>query len=121
MYGMVNRALEEMVLDRFGEDVWQEIKSRSGVQISAFQSLGVYDDSVTFGLVEAASAVLEQPAPELLRTFGRYWIDFALRSSYGALLRQSGSDLHELLPMLDQMHTRIGLSFPESHHPPSRF
>jgi len=117
MYGMVNRALEGMVLDNFGEGVWAKIKARAGIDVESFSSFSSYDDSVTYGLAGAASEELDRPLPELLREFGHYWIEFALKSSYGPILRQSGNDLHELLPTLDQMHVRIGRSFPELKPP----
>jgi hypothetical protein len=114
---MVNRALEKMVVDNFGEDVWSKIRARADIDINSFSSLASYDDTVTFGLAMAASEELDRPLDGLLRDFGRYWIDFALESSYAPILRQSGSNLHELLPMLDQMHARLGLSFPELRPP----
>jgi hypothetical protein len=114
---MVNRALEKMVIDDFGEDTWSNIKSRADIDIATFASFTTYDDGVTVGLAVAASEELERPLDELLRRFGQYWIEFALESSYAPILRQSGDNLHELLPMLDAMHTRLALSFPELNPP----
>ncbi|MHC5004366.1 MAG: heme NO-binding domain-containing protein [Planctomycetota bacterium] len=115
---MVNRALQRMILDSFGDEVWASVKRRAGVEVDQFSSLANYGDDVTFGLAVSASEELQRPLPELLQEFGRFWIGFALESSYGPILKQSGSSLHELLPMLDEMHTRLALSFPE-FTPPS--
>ena len=31
MYGMVNMAIEQMVVGKFGEDTWKKIKDKAGV------------------------------------------------------------------------------------------
>ena len=36
MYGLVNKAFEELVRSRFGEDTWETIKRNAGVDIEAF-------------------------------------------------------------------------------------
>lgn len=117
MYGMVNRALQSLIVGQHGESTWKEIKSKAGVTLEDFSSLAAYDDKITYDLAIAASEVLQAPVPDLLRAFGQYWIEFAQQSSYAVLLEQAGSNLHELLPALDDMHTRLALSFPELQPP----
>ena len=55
MYGMVNKAIEDLVRSNFGEDSWNRIKERAGVDEVAFISNEPYPDDVTFRLVGAAS------------------------------------------------------------------
>jgi hypothetical protein len=62
MYGMVNKAVEDMVCTQFGESVWEDIKSCAGVDIDVFMSNEAYPDEMTFQLVSAASEVLKIPA-----------------------------------------------------------
>ena len=62
MYGMVNKAVEDMVCMQFGEPVWEDIKSCAGVEIDVFMSNEAYPDKMTFQLVNAASEVLKIPA-----------------------------------------------------------
>jgi len=57
MYGMVNKAVEDMVCMQLGESVWEEIKSCAGVDIDVFMSNEAYSDEMTFQLVGAASEV----------------------------------------------------------------
>lgn len=38
MYGLVNRAVEELVCTRFGEATWEAIRIESGVDIEVFVS-----------------------------------------------------------------------------------
>ena len=51
MYGMVNKAVEDMVCMQFGEPVWEDIKSCAGVDIDVFMSNEAYPDEMTFQLV----------------------------------------------------------------------
>ena len=66
MYGMVNKAVEEMVVLHHGEAVWEEIKAKAGVDVDVFMSNESYSDDVTYNLVGAASAVLGVPADQIL-------------------------------------------------------
>lgn len=117
MYGMVNLALQALITQEHGQATWERIKDKAGVEVAQFTSMAAYDDSITYGLAIAASEVLEAPVPHLLEVFGRFWIRFAMESPYAFLLGEAGSNLHELIPALDGLHTRLGLTFPELDPP----
>jgi hypothetical protein len=118
MYGLVNKAIEDLITNKFGEDIWQQIKAKAGVTVECFLAMEQYPDAVTYQLIGAACAVLQVSADELLRTFGNYWITFSSNEGYGQLLRMTGSSLFESLQKLDQLHARLSLSFP-NYQPPS--
>ena len=72
-----------------------------------------YPDSLTYDLVGAASEVLDI-APELvLQTFGRYWVEFVGQQNYGQLMDAAGDNLGDFLENLDEMHSRVMLSYPD--------
>lgn len=117
MYGLVNRALQQLVCARRGEAVWQEIRQHAGVQEEVFMRMDSYPDEITHRLVAAASAVLATPAEELLREFGRYWMRYTMVEGYGALLSDLGPTLQEALAALDGMHARVSLLYPALRPP----
>jgi hypothetical protein len=117
MYGLVNRAIEELVCTQFGEETWEAIRQEAAVDIEAFVSMEPYADAVTYQLVTAASKVLGLSAETILITFGEYWTLYTAREGYGELLRMSGSTLPEFLHNLDNMHARVGLLYPELQPP----
>lgn len=117
MYGLVNRAIEDLVCTQFGEETWEAIKEKSGIGVEAFISMESYADDVTYQLVEAASQVLNLSAEQVLITFGEYWTLYTAREGYGELLKMSGSTLPEFLLNLDNMHARVGLLYPELKPP----
>ena len=60
-YGFVNSALEKLVIRRFGEEIWQEIYAKAAVMIGeehTFMINTVYDDRVTFEVIEATVEIL---------------------------------------------------------------
>ena len=117
MYGLVNRAVEELVCTRFGEATWEAIRIESGVDIEVFVSMEPYPDDMTYKLVNAASKILGIPAETVLITFGEYWTLYTAREGYGELLKMSGNTLPEFLRNLENMHARVGLLYPELQPP----
>ncbi|MFP5335031.1 MAG: heme NO-binding domain-containing protein [Actinomycetes bacterium] len=117
MYGLVNRAIQDLAVHLGGGQAWAEIKSRAGVDVESLVSMDVYPDDVTYRLVEAASDVFRLPAEEVLRAFGRHWILYTGRKGYGAVFETMGRTLPEFLLNLDAMHARLSLSMPELRPP----
>lgn len=119
MYGMVNKALQDMVCTAHGEQVWEQIKEKAGVDVDLFLSNEGYPDEMTYNLVSAASAVLHAPAPALLEAFGVHWVTKTAAQGYGHLMKAAGSSLKDFLVYLPNFHTRVNLIFP--HLNPPRF
>lgn len=117
MYGMVNKALRGLVLERFGQEGWEMVRAGAGAPAD-FESFTEYDDSLTYGLVGAAVEVLELPAEKLLHEFGEYWVLNVARKSYADLMSKVGSDFLSFVQGLDQMHSRMKVTFP-GYSPPS--
>jgi len=117
MYGLVNKAVEELIVRDFGRDKWKQVKDAAAVDVSAFISNDPYDDDITYRLVGAAAEVLELEAADLLIAFGRYWILNIANKSYGFLMAWGGETLPEFLTHLPQFHTRVALIFPDLQPP----
>ena len=62
MYGLVNRAIEQLVVSTKGEPAWQRVCARAGVGADGFVAMCPYDDRLTFDLVHAVSEELGLPA-----------------------------------------------------------
>jgi len=112
MYGLVNRAVEGLVKEKFGVEAWQRICARAQVDDSSFVAMEVYDDAITYGLVAAASAELGLEPAAVLEAFGDYWTTYTIEEGYGDLLTMMGRTLDEFLDNLDSMHARIAGTMP---------
>lgn len=120
MYGMVNQAIEAMVMEKLGADAWIAIKAKAEVHEQIFVTMKQYPDQITYALAGAVADYTKQPIEEVLRNFGIYWIQFALNGPWGKLLHSSGRSTYELLATLDAMHARIAVSFPDLQPPSFR-
>lgn len=117
MYGMVNNAIQEMMVARLGNEGWSRVRARSGVNDAFFVSLEPYPDDLTYRLVGAAAEELGVKVESFLEDFGRFWIEYALRTSYGPLLRGAGRSFAETVAALDAMHSRVGMALPKLRPP----
>lgn len=117
MYGLVNKAIEELVVTNFGEDEWEAIKLKAGVDVDAFISNEGYPDEMTYTLVGAASEVLGIPAEQVLIAFGEHWVLKTATHSYGPMMKSNGKSLKEFLINLPNFHTRVAMIFPNLQPP----
>lgn len=111
MYGLVNKAVEDLVVTHFGTEKWDAIKAKAGVDVDSFISNESYPDSVTYDLVGAASEVLGMSTKDVLIDFGEHWVLKTAAKSYGAMLKAGGRDLREFLINLPNFHTRVMMIF----------
>lgn len=112
MYGLVNRALQQLVCARCGDEGWRRVRSRAGVDDEVFVRMDSYPDAMTERLLAHASEELNTTAGQLLEDFGRYWVRYTMAEGYGALLSDLGNDFHAALDSLDGMHARVSLLYP---------
>ena len=120
MYGLINKAVRDLVVSRFGEAKWDEIRCKAGVEDADFVSMEKYPDDTTYRLVGAASEVLNTPAEQVLELFGEYWTVYSAEAGFGQMLEFAGSNFVDFLRNLDNMHTRIALTFPKLAPPSFR-
>ena len=117
MYGMVNKAIEQMVTQHHGRDTWLRIREKAGVSDEVFIGNESYPDDLTYRLVGAACEVLGKPASEILFAFGEHWVLVTAMQGYGAMMRSGGRTLGEFLLNLPNFHTRVVMILPRLHPP----
>lgn len=120
MYGIVNKAIEDLVKENFGEETWLAVKKQSGVDIDLFLSNEPYDDEITFKLAHATSAVVNMSIENVLIAFGEWWVLRTGKEKYGGLMNAGGASLKEFLVNLPHFHNRIMLMYPKLSPPEFR-
>ncbi len=113
MYGIVNKAIENLITENFGEDKWEAIKKRSGVEIDFFISNEPYDDDITYSLAGATSKELDMPIEDVLKSLGEWWVLRTGKEKYGGLMEAGGHTLKEFLMNLPLFHDRVMLIYPK--------
>lgn len=117
MYGLVNKAVKQFVVNNHGEETWEKIRNNAGVEVETFNSLHPYDDSITYNLVGAASEHFDMPAEAILEGFGKFWIELASGKDYKHYFEHSGANFPEFLKNLDRMHSNISQTYTELQPP----
>lgn len=113
MYGIVNKAIEDLVKANFGEEKWEAVKTRSGVEVDYFLSNEPYDDDITYKLAGAVSEEMNISIGKVFEAFGEWWILKTGKEKYGGLMQAGGNNLREFLVNLPLFHNRIMLMYPK--------
>ena len=120
MYGIVNKAIEDLIKENFGEEKWDSIKERSGVDVDFFISNEPYDDDITYKLAIAASEEMKMSLGAVLEALGEWWILRTGKEKYGGLMEAGGNSLKEFLVNLPVFHHRVMLIYPKLTPPEFR-
>jgi guanylate cyclase soluble subunit beta len=112
MYGLINRAIKEMVTDHYGEPTWNTVLEKSGAPGEAFLTLRRNEDAVTYQLAASAADVLGISLEACLEAFGEYWVLETAAKSYGTIMDAAGNNPLSFLGNLNSMHDRITTTFP---------
>ena len=113
MYGIVNKAIQDLVCENFGTPIWEAVLERSGLDIDFFISNEPYDDAITYRLAEAVSEQTGLPLSDVFCAFGEWWVLRTSKEKYGGLMESGGSNLREFLVNLPMFHNRIMLIYPK--------
>lgn len=112
MHGVVNQAIEGLILEKYGNEAWDEIRIASDCQDTTFYNNQNYSDSVTYALAINASKILNIELNDLLFEFGKYWVLTIAQEKYSVLLRSVGNNLNDFLIQLPNFHSRVMLYYP---------
>ncbi|XP_064413007.1 guanylate cyclase soluble subunit beta-2 [Latimeria chalumnae] len=118
-YGFINTCLKSLVIDKFGEEMWEKLRAQAEVQ-DTFMTYQVYDDVITLRLVHEACRMLNVSAEAVLKLFGEYFFNFCKVSGYDRMLRTLGGNLMEFIENLDALHSYLALSYQKMNAPSFR-
>ncbi|XP_053561532.1 guanylate cyclase soluble subunit beta-2-like [Bombina bombina] len=118
-YGFINTCLKSLVIEKFGEDNWEKLKSLADVQ-DTFMTYEVYDDVITLKIIKEACRMLNVSEENVLKLFGEYFFSFCKQSGYDRMLRTLGGNLMEFVENLDTLHSYLSLSYKEMNAPSFR-
>jgi hypothetical protein len=113
MYGLVNKAIYQLVMHKHGAEKWHLIRAKAGFPDEEFLSMENYPDETTYNLIRAASEVLKLSPEEVLEAFGEYWITYTAEEGYGSLLEMAGDTFVDFVRNLDQLHSCVGNIMPK--------
>ena len=110
MHGYIHQALESMVIENHGTDVYVQAKANAKcghVPVGGWPSLQKYDDELTVKLVKCICTILGEEIPTFLEAFGGYFIELYVRRGYSDLLACNGGTLRVFLENVNEMHAHL--------------
>lgn len=117
MYGMIHRAMRQMVFEQLGEEAWLALEQRLGIGPTELLTGKVYDDALTLEIISEAAARFNLTVDECLSEFGRYWIKYAEQGSLSSIMKFTGQDLPSFVANLDRLHLAVGTAMPGAQLP----
>lgn len=115
MYGLVNQSIKHMIIDKYGEDNWEQILQQINHD-GVFVAMDQYPDEMTGEIIGAACGVLSKDGGELLEEVGEHWVEFAA-NPYKNMFDMSGTTFIEFVKNLNDLHTRVGQLMPDLQPP----
>ncbi len=124
MYGLINKAIKDVIVKLFGVDTWQKVKERTQAILRSESTVDetvchktstvesewlltkTYPDQVTFALVKASTEVLGASTHRLLELFGHGLFSLTV-ANLGPLLELTGRSFGEFLSNTNKLHTML--------------
>lgn len=119
MKGIVFNLLEQVVVDQFGEQVWDQLIRSAGVE-GAYTAVGSYSDEELVSIVTAATEHLGKSADEIVRWFGEKSIPL-LYQRYPMFFDSHTSTKSFVLTLNDVIHPEVRKLFPGAYVPEFEF
>lgn len=113
MLGLINRSFQFFLRDTYGVSLWDAVARQLGICPSGFESMLNYDDALTDGVIDAASALLRRPRESLMEDMGTYLVSHEAAGTVRRLLRFSGGNFAEFLNSIEELPERGRLVLPE--------
>ena len=113
MHGLLNKAIEVFVIDRYGLTTWDRIAAAACLDPPEFEAMACYADTLTDTVLQAASDLLERPRATLLEDLGIHLISDPKFAPLRRLLRFGGAEYDDFLHSLDDLPGRVQLAVPE--------
>merc|ERR1712013_66362 len=111
MYGYFNHAFEKFILQKYGPEKWEIIRMEAGMFDESFEDKELYDDNMTYEIIDAACDVLDMENEMLQEVFGETYFTHCLSTHHSLLLTKLGTNLFDFLANMDTLHDHLSLSY----------
>jgi hypothetical protein len=117
MYGLLNRAIKDLVETKYGPQAWIDIAGRVGPEALDFIAMKMYPDELTYDLVRVVAEVSGLTQHQVMDAFGEHWVTYTGHVGHGDIISIMGNDTITFLRNLDAMHSRLMSIYTELEPP----
>lgn len=107
MYGMINVYLKELISKEFNKEAWKIIAKKNGIENDIFIEMQVYEDDLTYGIVQSAVETCDISAEDFLEKAGQGWVTYTSQGSYSSFYKMY-STMEGFLRDLNTIHEELG-------------
>jgi predicted hydrocarbon binding protein len=104
MQGIILRGIQDMVLSKYGEKVWEKIRSIANCQDEYFAVSLNYADQLIFDLLHALSEECNLSFETAQIELGKFMVPHTLKTHYASYFKRAGSSPKEFLLHIDEYH-----------------
>ncbi|QYJ67560.1 heme NO-binding domain-containing protein [Flavobacterium litorale] len=119
MYGIIYKAIEQYVVNSFGNTRWETIKSDSNIPIDTSIMEQPYNDDANYKIAVTTAKHTNKPLDEVLFDFGEHIIK-TTSENYSIFMESRGNTMRDYLINLPNFHNRMMLIYPELTPPEFR-
>ncbi|XP_036363133.1 soluble guanylate cyclase 88E isoform X4 [Octopus sinensis] len=120
MYGIIIQAIVIYLQETYGEETWEAIRQRAGIEEHSFSLHERYKEDTIVRICDAASRLIGVDRSTIMNSFGDSFVAYVSKYNYDRILKVLGRNLRDFLNGLDNLHEYLRFSY-QNIVPPSFF
>ena len=108
MLGVMNKAIEAFVCQRYGEKLWADLLIDLSLPGYEFEAMLTYEDGITYDLIDRLAKRQSKMHQDVLEDIGGYLVAEDSQASIRRLLRFGGATFEDFL--LSHLNDRVALA-----------
>ncbi|KAF8373001.1 hypothetical protein PRIPAC_79430 [Pristionchus pacificus] len=105
MFGFIHESIRQLMLRRYGEELWNKVLERSGFEAGKENIVNhYYKDSDTYLLVDSVSVITKMNREQVWELYGGFLIEYTMEMGWDELVRSMSPNLKGFLDNLDSLH-----------------
>lgn len=117
MYGLILENFRCVILEKYGEAVWNKVVEKSGVRHHTFATHKVYSEDIIVRLIKAATEETKHSSQEVTEDVGIHFLGFIGQYGYDRILKVLGRHMRDFLNGLDNLHEYLRFTYPKLKAP----
>ncbi|KJH48950.1 heme NO binding associated [Dictyocaulus viviparus] len=104
MFGFVHESMRQLVVRRYGDELWKEVLKRAGLENIKENMNHYYQDSDTYQLIDSVAALTKISREQVWEMYGAFLIEYTMEIGWEELLRNMSPNIKGFLDNLDSLH-----------------
>ncbi|KAK6744884.1 hypothetical protein RB195_011541 [Necator americanus] len=105
MFGFIHESIRQLMLRKYGDELWQEVLTRAGFENGKENVVNYYySDSDTYSLVDSVAVITKMTREQVWEMYGSFLIEYTMEIGWDELIRSMSPNLKGFLDNLDSLH-----------------